>query len=215
MILHTYWLAQRISETASWPPRVAAILFVAGTMGVVGWIAKRERGTRCAWAAMALFVPMASFPFLGCIPANTERFMNFPMMAALALPLHGRGWARPWAWAAAGACAALALLYKPICLPVLAFAFAVWLVETFRAHGLRRAGLHVLAMAGGGGLAGAGALAFFAAMARWAICGRRPSFSTGRTPACPDGRWTSRCAGPGISCAFGLWRSCWPWSSRR
>ena len=163
MILHTYWLAQRISETASWPPRVAAILFVAETMGVVGWIAKRERGTRCAWAAMALFVPMASFPFLGCIPANTERFMNFPMMAALALPLHGRGWARPWAWAAAGACAALALLYKPICLPVLAFAFAVWLVETFRAHGLRRAGLHVLAMAGGGGLAGAGALAFFAA----------------------------------------------------
>jgi hypothetical protein len=163
MILYTYWLAQRISETASWPVRVAAFLFVAGTMGVVGWIAKRECGTRCAWAAMALFVPMASFPFLGCIPANTEKFMNLPMLAALALPLHGRGGARPWAWAAAGACAALALLYKPICLPILAFAFAVWLVETFRKHGLRRAGMQVLAMASGGGLAGAGALAFFAA----------------------------------------------------
>ena len=163
MVIYTYWLAQRWSDSAVWPPRVLAWIFVAATMGLVGWIAKRAGGDRCSWAAMALFVPMASFPFLGSIAANTEKFMNLPMMAVVALHVVDRTSSRAWRWGAAGACASIALLYKPICLPVLAFVFTAWSIGMFRSQGFRRAGIRLVALVVGAAAAAAAALAWIGA----------------------------------------------------
>lgn len=161
MIIYTYWLAQRLSDAACWPPRVLAFLFVALTAGVTAWVARREYGARCGWIAAWLFAPMMAFPFLSPVAANTEKFMNLPLMAVVALHLYGRENARPWLWLAAGASAACAVLYKPICLPLLAFVFAVWAVETARqADGWRRV-LRFALCAGCGGAAVAGAALLF------------------------------------------------------
>jgi len=135
MIVYTYWLAQRISDTAVWPPRAVAAIFVILTAGIVWLIARRMYGTRCAWISAWLFVPMLAFPYLVPMAANTEKFMNLPLLATVALHLHGRNKSTPWIWMAAGACASLALLYKPLCLLLLVFVFAVWLTETMRREG--------------------------------------------------------------------------------
>jgi hypothetical protein len=140
MIIYTYWLAQRLSDTACWPPRVLAFLFVALTLGVTAWAARREYGARCGWISAWLFVPMIALQDLSSVAANTEKFMNLPLMLAVALHLYGRDNPRRWVWLAAGASAACAVLYKPICVPVMAFVFAVWAVNTARqAGGWRRA----------------------------------------------------------------------------
>lgn len=51
------------------------------------------------------------------IAANVEKFMVVPMLGAMMLA--GAGERRGWRWAAAGAAAGVAVLYKPICVPVL------------------------------------------------------------------------------------------------
>ena len=136
MVVYTYLAAQQLSETATWPPRLLAFGFVLLTLGLVAWISRQEYGSRCGWIGAWLFVPMMAFPALSSAAANTEKFMNLPMMAVLALHVRGKGKPTPWVWMAAGACAALAMLYKPICSPLLLFVFSAWAVEV--AQGNRR-----------------------------------------------------------------------------
>jgi 4-amino-4-deoxy-L-arabinose transferase-like glycosyltransferase len=164
MILYTYWLAQRFSDSAVWPPRALAAVFVLLTAALIWWIARRQYGPRCAWISAWLFVPMIALPALVPLAANTEKFMNLPVTAVVALHLHGSGRRRTWIWPAAGACACLALLYKPICLPVLLFVFAAWHAETaWQTRDWRAAAVQAAWTAAGGAAVAVAAVAWFAA----------------------------------------------------
>jgi hypothetical protein len=133
MIIYAYWLGQVVfSDTAVWPPRVLGFLCVALTLFITSWIAWREYGRQAGvWTAF-LFVPMVAFPHFSPVAANTEKFMNLPMMLTVALAVYGRGYPRWWVGALAGMASVFAVLFKPICGPVLAVVFVLWGVDVLR-----------------------------------------------------------------------------------
>jgi 4-amino-4-deoxy-L-arabinose transferase-like glycosyltransferase len=157
LIIYIYWLAQRLSDTAVWPPRALAAVFVLLTATLVWLVARRVYGTRCAWISAWLFVPMIAFPSLLPVAANTEKFMNLPLLAVVALHVGAPDREERWRWVAAGACASLALLIKPICLLLLLFVFLVWLTESARRARCARVPVRMagLALLGGAAVAAA------------------------------------------------------------
>jgi hypothetical protein len=138
MIIYTYWVSQLLSDKAFWPPRLLGAIFSALTAVLVGMIARKEYGSRCGWMSIWILLPLYSLPWLAPFAANTEKFMNLPMMGAIAVYVHHRQKASRGAWFLAGVLAALALMYKPICLIVLAFIFLIWASEA-RKSGLSTA----------------------------------------------------------------------------
>ncbi|MBN1104277.1 MAG: hypothetical protein JXL84_12745 [Deltaproteobacteria bacterium] len=132
MIIYTYRLAQILSDQAFWPPRLLGSFSVLLTAILVGFIARKEYGPTAGWISVWIFLPMWCLPHLLPFAANTEKFMILPMMAALSIYIFFGRRASGWTWFAAGACATLSLLYKPIVLPVLLFIFGVWAWESRR-----------------------------------------------------------------------------------
>jgi hypothetical protein len=129
MIIYTYWLSQLMSDEAFWPPRLLGAIFVVLTAVLVGMIARKEYGSRAGWISAWILLPLYSLPWLLPFAANTEKFMNLPMMGTLALYVYHNRKGSRITWFFAGVLAALALMYKPICLLVLVFMFLVWVFE--------------------------------------------------------------------------------------
>jgi hypothetical protein len=163
MVLYTYLVAQGVSPSV-WAPHVLGVLFLGGALAGLAVFARCELGPGAGFAAAALAVPMRQFSELAPFAANTEAFMLLPLMGVFAVYSRARGESETRAWFAAGVLAALAILYKPICLFVLAVLAAVWLWESCRA--LRSIGpVAVRAAAGlaGGAAASLAALGWFLA----------------------------------------------------
>lgn len=137
MIIYTYALAQLIGPHSYWPPRVFACLFMIFTTAMIGFMAEREFGRGSGLMAAWMAVRMTVMPNHWGIGANTEVFMLLPLVSVMALYIWKKGNADRWHWFFAGVLSSLALLYKPICLLVLLFVFAVWLAETLNAKSLR------------------------------------------------------------------------------
>ncbi len=153
MVIYTYWLAQLLSDQAFWPPRLLGSLSVLLTAFLVGAIARKEYGPMAGWISIWIFLPMWCLPHLLPFAANTEKFMILPLMGTLAIYTYfGR---RPsgWTWFAAGACASLSLLYKPIGVTVLLFIFCFWAWENLRSDAKAAGTLKGLLFALAGALA--------------------------------------------------------------
>lgn len=136
MIVYVYWLGQKVfSDSAVWPPRLLGFFCVAATVLVAWWIAQREYGRQAGVLSALTFIPLAAFPDFSPVAANTEKFMNLPMMLTVALAVYERGKPRAWVGSLAGMTAVCALLFKPICVPVLTVVFVVWFVSVLRQEG--------------------------------------------------------------------------------
>jgi hypothetical protein len=163
MVIYTY-LAGQAASGGVWPPRVLAALFLAGAVACTALFARRELGTSGAFASAALAIPMLALPELAPFAANTEVFMLLPLAATLAVYGRGRGRSGDAAWFAAGALAAGALLYKPICLFVLAVLAGLWIYETWRdSRSVTTVARRVAAGLAGGAAAALAALGWFLA----------------------------------------------------
>ncbi len=130
MIIYTYFAGQTISQTALWPIRLIASLFLLFTTLLIGLTAKKEYGGSAGWHAVWIFIPMTALPALSPFAANTEKFMLLPMTASIALYTF-RSTTRVWPWFVSGMTSAIAVLYKPICLPVLLFVHLAWLYDAW------------------------------------------------------------------------------------
>lgn len=153
MIIYTFMLAQSVSEDSLALPRILATLSVALSTLLVGFIVSREYGRAVGLSAMWIMTPMMALRGLLPFAANTELFMNFFLLSSLALYAWKRDQAKGWHWFAAGASAAIALLYKPIALPVLVFIFSAWAAEAWLHHRSLSALARPLLLAVSGGLA--------------------------------------------------------------
>ncbi|MDD3607474.1 MAG: glycosyltransferase family 39 protein [Candidatus Moranbacteria bacterium] len=129
MIVYTYALALLISPTALWPPRLIALVFTVLSAVLIGAIAKKEYGSDAGIIAALVFVPMNAFPFLSPFAANTERFMQLPLLGLLALYVYRRENAGWRTFFLAGLFASLAFFYKQICALPAAFIFLFWILE--------------------------------------------------------------------------------------
>ena len=123
MIVYTYALAEAVSPKSDKVGfRVAGFLAALATAGLVWGLGKREfgggAGVLAAWMWVAF---LQQFMMFNSVAANVEKFMVVPMLGAMALV--GAGERRAWRWGLAGALAAVAVLYKPICGPVLGMYF--------------------------------------------------------------------------------------------
>ena len=124
MIVYTYALVEALAPSSNKVGfRVAGFLAALATVGLVWRLGRREFGGRTGeWAAW-LWVVFAQQLCFSPVEANVEKFMVVPLLGAMALA--DRGERRGWRWGLAGALAGVAVLYKPICLPMLGVYF-VW-----------------------------------------------------------------------------------------
>lgn len=131
LIIYTYALGQLIDPQGLWTPRFLAILFVIGTIYLIGYIAGRHYGWIAGIAAMWIAAPMISFPYLASLAANTEIFMLLPLTGVVAIFIHTNS--QPHIshryTILAGFLAATSLLYKPIAIFPLLFLFMIWFIQ--------------------------------------------------------------------------------------
>lgn len=124
MIVYTYALVEALAPKSDKVGfRVAGFLAALATAGLVWKLGRREFGGHAGMWGAWLWVAFGQQLMFSPMAANVEKFMVVPMLGAMAVA--GRGERRWWRWAAAGALAGIAVLYKPICVPVLGV-FFVW-----------------------------------------------------------------------------------------
>jgi len=147
MIIYTYIVGQWFSDESVVPPRVFATLVLGLSIMLLGMAVAREKGVRAGIISAWFATVMLTAPFLQPFAANTELFMLLPLMGVVLLYAVGRGNAGGWSWFLAGVLAALAILYKPISLPVLLWIAVVWVFETWKADSRPRIVIERFALA--------------------------------------------------------------------
>ena len=163
MVFYSYLLADRLLPQVSWSPRLLAGGFMALATVLLGFIARREFGRGFALPAMWLMTPLVLLPGLDQFTANTEMFLLLPLLGCFAVYCEGRlRNHQAKFWFVFGLLAITTLLYKYTALPLVAFVFAVWSVEQWRAEKNVRRFVRYWGMALlGGMLAAAGELGLF------------------------------------------------------
>jgi 4-amino-4-deoxy-L-arabinose transferase-like glycosyltransferase len=133
MVIYSYGLANLLLPDEFWSPRLLAYLSVALATLLLGYVARLEFGKGFALPAMALATPMILLPGIEIFPANTEMFLLLPLLATFATYVHARQHGQNLKfWLAAGFSGATTLCFKYTALPLIAFVFVVWLLESWR-----------------------------------------------------------------------------------
>jgi hypothetical protein len=131
LIIYTYYLGHLIKPFALWPPRLLGLLFTLASCVLLSLIAKKIYGAKGVWLALWISPLFLCFPPLCALAANTEKFMLLPLIGLLALFVFKQGKTNKIIYFWAGALAALAILYKPIALPVAGAVIIYWLTSDF------------------------------------------------------------------------------------
>ena len=141
-VIYSYALANIFLPEHFWSPRLLAYLFVALATALLGLIARWEFGEGYALPAMWLMTPMVLMPGIDQYSVNTEMFMLLPLLGTVAVYSYSRahGCKRGCRFIA-GFLGAVTLLYKYTALPIVAFVFFAWLIDTYR---LNRKAMEVL-----------------------------------------------------------------------
>jgi hypothetical protein len=162
-VIYSYALSNLLLPGVFWAPRLLAAVCIGLATVLLGYIARWEFGEGVALPAMWLATPMILLPGRDQFTANVEMFMLLPLLATVAVYCYSRRQApKNSHWLAAGFLAATTLLFKYTALPVLAFIFAAWLVESWLKGASAASLFRLLASAVGGGiLALALGLAYF------------------------------------------------------
>jgi hypothetical protein len=126
MIIYVYWLAQFISADSVVPVRIFASLFVLITILLSAFIAYKRFGKIAGYAVLFILPIILSMPSISPYAANTEKFMILPMIGVLFLQALKPDKAEPLSAFTAGALAAVAILFKPLCAAVLFGIFLYW-----------------------------------------------------------------------------------------
>jgi len=155
MVVYCYALASLLVPDVFWAPRLLAYLSVALAGLLLGYMARLEFGKGFALPAMALATPMFLLPGLEQFPANTEMFLLLPLLGTFAVYVQARHHGQKTKyWLAAGFLGITTLCFKYTALPLIAFVFAIWLVESWRqTRDARPFWKHMLAAVLGGILA--------------------------------------------------------------
>ena len=155
MTVYCYALASLLFPGEFWAPRLLACAAVALATLLLGYVARLEFGKGLAVPTMALATPMILLPGIEQFTATAETFMLLPLLATFAVYVHARHHGQKTIhWLAAGVFGFTTLCFKYTALPLIAFVFAVWLVESWRqTRDARRLWKHLLAAVLGGGVA--------------------------------------------------------------
>lgn len=134
-VIYSYALADLFLPQHFWSPRLLAYLFVALATALLGLIARWEFGEGYALPAMWLMTLMILMPGIDQYSVNTEMFMLLPLLGTVAVYSYTRAHGcKNGCLFAAGFLGAVTLLYKYTALPIVAFVFIAWLVETYRSN---------------------------------------------------------------------------------
>jgi hypothetical protein len=128
LIYLPYLAAIALNAEAYWPPRLMAAISFLLTVLLIGLAAGKEYGRRAGLIAMWLAPPLIMLPYLLPFSANTEKFLILPLTGLLAIYVYNRKTKSAWPWFWAGVCAALAVLYKQIALPLSLYIILAWAV---------------------------------------------------------------------------------------
>lgn len=131
LIMYTYAIGQLFDPRGVVAPRILAILFILGTIYLIGYITHKEYGWLAGVAGMWIITPMLSFPYLAALAANTEIFMLLPLVATVALYVRAKSDPHTSLlyMIFASSIATVAILYKPIAIFPLSLLFVVWFVN--------------------------------------------------------------------------------------
>lgn len=145
-IIFTYAIGQLLDPNGIAAPRVLAILFLLGTIYLVGYIGYKEFGWFVGIASMWIITPMVSFPYLTALAANTEVFMLLPLTATIALYVKTKSQQSTprYQHILAGFLGTTAILYKPIAVFPLMFLFGVWTINVWRQYPQRNKPILIL-----------------------------------------------------------------------
>ena len=119
LIIYTYLLGEIVAPGSLWPSRFLAVIFSMATVWVLAKIAQEKIDRQAFWYVLFLYPLLVWSPINSGLAANTEIFMLLPLSVLL------------WKKNAylSGMMAALAFLYKPICLYIVVATLMIRIIK--------------------------------------------------------------------------------------
>ena len=138
MIIYAYYAAQEISPDA-WAPRLLALFSLMCSGLILFAIVRRQYNMSAALAVILVFPALIYYPSLEAFSAQPEVFLILPLVASWWFYFRSRESADVWPLLGVGVCSALAILYKPIVAPAVAFLFLYMGITSYMKAGFRSA----------------------------------------------------------------------------
>lgn len=138
MIIYTYYAAQEFSLDV-WAPRLLALLSLVLSGLVLFAIVRREYNESAALGVVLLFPSLIYYPLFEAFSAQPEVFLILPLVASWWCYVRSKESSSAWLFIGIGVCSSIAIMYKPLVLPAVAFLTLCVGIRSFTTSGLRYA----------------------------------------------------------------------------
>lgn len=148
MIIYTYLLAQQFSLDPM-APRILALLSLIGTGLVLFTIVRKLYSLKAAYALALLFPAIIYLPFWNSYSAQPEIFLLLPLTLSWLCYIYAQESKSVIPRILIGVFSAVAIMYKPLVVPAVAFLVLALAIGAYRSGGIKQAARDLLLMAAG------------------------------------------------------------------
>jgi len=126
LIYLIYYISDLIGYRMLWVPRAIAAVFALTASFMLYFIGKKEFSPNAGKKAMWFFLAFLTIPAITPYSANTEIFMLTPLVGAFLIYIYWKNKKSYWPWYWFSVLSSLAIMFKPICIPTIAYIFTIW-----------------------------------------------------------------------------------------
>jgi len=139
LIYLIFYLGEIINPGGTWGPRVLAATFTYASAILIYFVGKKEFDRKTGLVSMWLFVAMLTIPEMTPFSANTEIFLLPFMIGGYLIFVNYGNSNKKLPWFIFGVLSSIAVLFKPICTPLLLYIFILWVCKhSAKNHNVRQ-----------------------------------------------------------------------------
>ena len=129
LIFLMFYAGEIINPGGTWGPRLLATTFTFAAAVLLYFIGKKLFDEKTGLVSMWLFIAMLTIPKMTPFSANTEIFMLPFVLGCCLIFVNFRNSSKKIPWFIFGVLSSIAVMFKPICIPLLSFIFILWMYE--------------------------------------------------------------------------------------
>ena len=127
LIFLIFYFSEILNPGGTWGPRVLSLISAYAVAVLLFLTGKELFDTRTGLVSMWLFIAMLTIPEMTPFAANTEIFMLPFVMGCFFIFVCYKNSNKKLPWYLFGAFSSIAVMFKPICIPLLLYIFITWI----------------------------------------------------------------------------------------
>lgn len=129
LIFLVYYFSEILNPGGTWGPRILSLISTYTVAILLYFTGKKLFDSRTGSVSMWLFIAMLTIPEMTPFAANTEIFMLPFVMGCFFIFINFKNSDKKLPWYLFGIFSSIAVMLKPICIPLLLFIFVTWIFD--------------------------------------------------------------------------------------